>query len=245
MAEPTLPLEVPETRDAPAQRPLTDTLAAKLARVMGRVGWVEKRGQNTAQNYAFVTEADVLNTVRPLLAEEGIAVIPEVISLTFREIQGNSGKVIPIATVMERFTFTDGVETYAVTTVGEGMDSGDKAVYKAMTGALKYAIRQVVLVSTGDDPEKDDRTSRKVDGEDRPARRAPVTPEQKDRSDKRARLLAAFRRGAPLITGSEMLVWIREWLDIPADSPREIKSAQGLGDDELDVCIARAEQRWP
>lgn len=244
MTEPTLPLEVPETRDAPAQRPLTDTLAAKLARVMGRVGWVEKRGQNTAQNYAFVTEADVLNTVRPLLAEEGIAVIPTVEKLTFREIQGSS-KVIPVATVFMSFLFTDGVEQYTVVTVGEGMDSGDKAVYKAMTGALKYAIRQVVLVSTGDDPEKDDRTSRKVYGEDRPARRAPVTPEQKDRSDKRARLLAAFRRGAPLITGSEMLVWIREWLDIPADSPREIKSAQGLGDDELDVCIAKAEQRWP
>jgi hypothetical protein len=38
---------------------------------------------------------------------------------------------------------------------GQGLDSGDKAPYKAMTGALKYALLQSFLLATGDDPEAD------------------------------------------------------------------------------------------
>ena len=41
------------------------------------------------------------------------------------------------------------------TVVGEGFDKGDKAGYKAMTGALKYYLACTFLVATGDDPEKD------------------------------------------------------------------------------------------
>jgi len=38
---------------------------------------------------------------------------------------------------------------------GEGLDAGDKAPYKAMTGALKYALLQSFLLATGDDPEEE------------------------------------------------------------------------------------------
>jgi len=39
--------------------------------------------------------------------------------------------------------------------VGSGSDSTDKAVYKAMTGALKYALLLGFLIPTGDDPENE------------------------------------------------------------------------------------------
>ncbi len=44
-------------------------------------------------------------------------------------------------------------ETSIIT--GEGMDKGDKAGYKAYTGALKYYLADTFMVATGDDPEKD------------------------------------------------------------------------------------------
>ena len=44
-------------------------------------------------------------------------------------------------------------ETTIIT--GEGMDKGDKAGYKAYTGALKYFLADTFMVATGDDPEKD------------------------------------------------------------------------------------------
>ncbi len=38
---------------------------------------------------------------------------------------------------------------------GEGIDQGDKAGYKAYTGALKYFLADTFMVATGDDPEKE------------------------------------------------------------------------------------------
>jgi hypothetical protein len=37
---------------------------------------------------------------------------------------------------------------------GQAADNGDKALYKAMTGAVKYWLYKTFLVSTGDDPEQ-------------------------------------------------------------------------------------------
>ena len=39
---------------------------------------------------------------------------------------------------------------------GEGLDRGDKAGYKATTGALKKFLSSTFLVATKDDPERDD-----------------------------------------------------------------------------------------
>lgn len=38
---------------------------------------------------------------------------------------------------------------------GQGMDYGDKAIYKSYTGALKYFLLDTFMISTGDDPEND------------------------------------------------------------------------------------------
>ena len=56
---------------------------------------------------------------------------------------------------------------------GEGADTGDKAPYKAMTGALKYALLQSFLLASGDDPEDERGEMRNV-----PVPERPITPEQ-------------------------------------------------------------------
>ena len=50
------------------------------------------------------------------------------------------------------FTDVDTGEEITAKVAGEGLDPGDKAPYKAMTGALKYALLQSFLLATGDDP---------------------------------------------------------------------------------------------
>jgi hypothetical protein len=66
-----------------------------------------------------------------------------------------------------RFTWTltdgDSGETISFQSVGTGADSGDKAAYKAATGALKYALLTGFLIPTGDDPEADLATDRVVE----------------------------------------------------------------------------------
>ena len=132
------------------------SLVEKLAGVMALVGRVKKRGRNTGQGYDYATEADVAEEVRGLLSEAKLILIPSVKSVSWREITPKSGGITHIATVMMDFTFTDGEASLTYSMVGEGMDSGDKNVYKAMTGAEKYALMKFFLIPTGDDPEKDD-----------------------------------------------------------------------------------------
>ena len=61
-------------------------------------------------------------------------------------------------------------------TSGEGMDKGDKGIYKAQTGALKYYLSVTFMVATGDDPEQDDKKEAKT--ETKAETKGKATPEQ-------------------------------------------------------------------
>jgi hypothetical protein len=80
-----------------------------------------------------------------------------------------------MARVVMAYTFSDvdSGEELVAKVAGQGLDTGDKAPYKAMTGALKYALLQSFLLSTGDDPEDDRANSRAALGYE-----GVITPEQ-------------------------------------------------------------------
>src|SRR6202045_2489868 len=71
------------------------------------------------------------------------------------------------------FIDVDTGEEITAKVAGQGLDSGDKAPYKAMTGALKYALLQSFLLATGDDPEEERADSRSGFGSEHP-----ITAEQ-------------------------------------------------------------------
>jgi hypothetical protein len=67
------------------------------------------------------------------------------------------------------FSDVDSGEEIIAKVAGQGLDAGDKAPYKAMTGALKYALLQSFLLATGDDPEDERVDSRfTAPGSDQP-----------------------------------------------------------------------------
>jgi len=74
-----------------------------------------------------------------------------------------------MARVVMSYTFSDvdSDEEIVAKVAGQGLDSGDKAPYKAMTGALKYALLQSFLLATGDDPEDERADSRTALGSER------------------------------------------------------------------------------
>jgi hypothetical protein len=49
----------------------------------------------------------------------------------------------------------DSDEEIIAKAAGQWLDAGDKAPYKTMTGALKYALLQSFLLATEDDPEEE------------------------------------------------------------------------------------------
>lgn len=157
-------------------------LIRKLATVMGGLDRVPKRGRNEFHKYDYVMEADLADAVREDLAKAGIMLFTNVMltsvqwmDTTNKDGQPN-GKIYSAAFV---FTFTDGIESYNVTLPGCGHDNpGDKAPYKAITGALKYGIMKSFLIPTGDDPEDEGQGEAKPRGEPapRPKPAASATP---------------------------------------------------------------------
>ncbi|WP_077622042.1 ERF family protein [Sediminibacillus massiliensis] len=132
-------------------------LVSKLAKVMSEVKYIEKKGFNKFQKYKYATESDVAEKVREVLAEQHVVMFPDVVEHSTREHTTRNGNIEYIATVKVKFTFIDGEtgEELAIHSIGEGQDSGDKSVYKAITGAQKYALMKAFMIPTGDDPEAD------------------------------------------------------------------------------------------
>ena len=147
-------------------------LREKFAEVRRRLGYVQKRGHNERHNYNYVTAADLAGSVGDILAELGVVVIPQLQSISTETPRSSSDR---IARVVMNYRFVDAKsgDELSVRVAGEGADPGDKAPYKAMTGALKYALLQSFLLATGDDPEDERANSRAALGSERV-----ITPEQ-------------------------------------------------------------------
>ncbi|WPS88570.1 ERF family protein [Brevibacillus halotolerans] len=133
------------------------SLVKKLTTVMQNVKYIQKRGYNKFHNYNYATEADVAEKVREVLADQNVIMIPNMVSHSIREHVNAKGKTEYIATVQMEFKFYDGDsgEELVFHMFGEGQDAGDKATYKAITGAQKYALMKAFMIPTGDDPEND------------------------------------------------------------------------------------------
>lgn len=131
------------------------TLKQKLAEVRRRIGYIQKRGLNERFNYSYVMAADLAGAVGDTLAELEVVVVPRLESISHESLSPNQGYPDRLTRVVMTYTFMDvnSAEELTVKVPGEGRDPGDKGPYKAMTGALKYALLQSFLIATGDDPE--------------------------------------------------------------------------------------------
>lgn len=124
-------------------------LAAAVCAVMADVQYVQKGGRNDHHRYTYVSDADLLMRLQPSMAKHGLCLMPSNIE---RSDQPNICHLVVTYTLMH----TSG-QSATVMVPGSGSatrGSEDKGAYKAMTGAYKYALRQLFAVPTGDDPER-------------------------------------------------------------------------------------------
>lgn len=140
---------------------MTNTgLYEKLSLAMKSCSYIEKTGENTFHGYSYVTSSDVLERVNDALTSVGLitAVTPTLLDL--REVQTAKGNIDKHATISVTISIID-VETgelVQISGIGSGQDSGDKAIMKAETAAIKYAYMLSFCIATGDDPEADNTT---------------------------------------------------------------------------------------
>lgn len=133
-------------------------LIKKLAEVMAETGYVKKSGTNQKQGYKYVTEADVLDQVREGLAKRGVVCLPNVHSINRSVLyKSSTGNDVHVTDVVVTWTFIDGEtgETHQCSMPGCGTDTGDKGIYKAITGSSKYMFLKGFMLPTGDDPENE------------------------------------------------------------------------------------------
>lgn len=115
-------------------------------------GILKREGNNTFDRYKYFSEAQYKALFTDLLSSHSLelrSTVSDYSMVEGTEKQSNGRQV-----TME-FELIDTETGYSETStfVGEGFDKGDKAGYKAMTGALKYYLACTFLVATGDDPE--------------------------------------------------------------------------------------------
>jgi len=124
-------------------------LFAKIAKVMGKLGRIEKRGHNAHFNYDFVTDSDVSDAIRTALASENVAFFA-----SMRRASTDGKRVV--ADFL--YTFADGETgaTWDCQWTGEAIDSQDKGTAKAATSALKYFLLKTFILSTGDPADDSD-----------------------------------------------------------------------------------------
>lgn len=127
----------------------------KARKELVKMGTLEKKGENKYDNYKYFTEAQYKDVANKILTEAGLEFKSKEEDYYTYTLQNSKTPVGRIVTM--KFTLTD-METgfYEESIIrGEGLDRGDKAGYKAYTGAIKYYLANTFMVPTGDDPEKE------------------------------------------------------------------------------------------
>lgn len=108
-------------------------------------------------NFRAVSESAILDVISPVLESEGIFYTIDVRDqhLDIREAYGSKGKKLQfIATICLAVYFrTDTEILFKMDSVGMGIDDNDKAMGKAYTYALKYALLKLFRLRYGDDPD--------------------------------------------------------------------------------------------
>ena len=133
---------------------LKNELYKKILAVQKVLEPLEKTGWNDFQKYNYSTAGDVLLPVQRACNEQGLIVIADCIE---SKIEPGRASVVVRLTIVD----TETGESLSVTAPGYSEDfsykdnrpNGDKAVYKAITCATKYAVRSCFCLPSDDDPE--------------------------------------------------------------------------------------------
>ena len=137
-------------------------LAAKLCTVMQACAVVPKDKQNPQQHYKYASSDAVLEKANPAFVAAGLATVYDLQILDRQPRTTGAGGMWELCTVLARLTIIDSETGASIQSdgIGQGYDGGDKALSKAQTQARKYALLLALNISTGEDPEADDRTDK-------------------------------------------------------------------------------------
>lgn len=134
---------------------MSNQIYADLAKVMRSVDHVGKGDFNSHQKFNFRGIDGVLNAVGPALREHNVVVYPRLHDVAYEEVKTSGGKASTACRVVVDYIFAsvDG-STVETRVAAESWDTGDKAMPKAMSVAMRTALIQALALPT-DEPDPD------------------------------------------------------------------------------------------
>lgn len=125
-------------------------LHQKMLEVMKSIEYLNKDDKisygNT--NYKAMSEEKVTMTVRKELVKQGIVVYP------VEQTVVKDGQITTTNTTYKMVNVDDPDDFVFVASSGQGADTQDKGVGKAMTYSFKYMLLRTFAIPTGEDPDK-------------------------------------------------------------------------------------------
>jgi hypothetical protein len=123
---------------------------------MSREG-IAKGRTNTQQNFKFRGIDDVYNALSSHLASAQLCILPRVVERSVTERPTKTGGVSTYVVLTVEFDFVSSKDgsSHTIRTMGEAMDTADKATNKAMSAAMKYACLMAFQIPTEADNDAD------------------------------------------------------------------------------------------
>lgn len=126
--------------------------------LMADVEAVGKDHKNEFHKYKYRSVDDLMAAVYRVLTKHKVTMVPRYSDPVYTDTE----KGVRALLRLELDWFADDGSSLTTVTYGEGADTGDKAAYKCMAGALKYALLQTLCIPTDEikDPEGDSETDK-------------------------------------------------------------------------------------
>jgi hypothetical protein len=143
---------------------LKAALYQKIWSVMEAVDFVKKDGEvKFGETYKYATDAAIKKAVHAALVQNRLLFLPkrsQVVEQAAETVTDKYGKPKREfrSTIELFYDFVDIDTGYSESASihGSGSGSDEKSIYKAFTGAFKYAFHLSLVIPTGDDPEKEE-----------------------------------------------------------------------------------------
>lgn len=129
----------------------------KLNNIQKKVERMDKDGYNEHFKYNYLSETQITEYFKKLLQDECVFFQYQSEIKNILTFVNKSGVQQFLTNVNVKYAFydTETGEKIEGEASGQGADGGDKGVYKAITGAVKYIFMKTFLIPTGDDPENE------------------------------------------------------------------------------------------
>lgn len=129
---------------------MASSIHSKIIEIQKEIQSVKKDGTNQMQRYKYISHEEVIKAIRAGMIKHGVTYYSNLLETTVCEVKTKNSTMKLARSMFEHF-FYDYESKTEVRFINEGWgtDTLDKAIYKANTGAKKYAFFTLFMLVDG------------------------------------------------------------------------------------------------